>query len=179
MAVIANICGGITMIICICLSCVSIPMGLLKFTSILTLCAGFFQCLVFIWFANDACDSYGCTFSHSAGLAIGASILYLLNACCIKRIGPYVSGDEQFTPGAAAAQAPAQDPPPGAVQVTVTNLPDGTKKTVRTVVNADGSKTVTETIESPAPETDTAEPDIPIASATAIPSGSAEPVKTY
>lgn len=169
MAVIANISGGVTMIICIVLSCVSIPQMLLKSTALLSLNAGFFQCLAFIYFSNDTCKDLDCSFARGAGVAVGAAVLYLVNSCIILKIPLYEGdGDEQFV-GTAATPA-TQDPPPGAVQVTVTNMPDGTKKTVRTEVNADGSKTVTETIERPSPE---------VATATAVPSGSAEPVKTY
>ena len=175
MAVLANVCGGVTLIIAICLSCVSIPKMFLNATALLSVCAGFFQCLTFIFFASDACETYNCQFSHGAGVAIGAVILYMLNTCIILRIPMYEGGDdEMFTPPPPNAVLANEDnPPPGSVQVTVTEMPDGTKKTTRTVVNADGSRTVTETIEHPATA------NVPMAAATPIPSGSAEPAKTY
>lgn len=172
MAVLANFCGGVTMIITICLSCVSIPKMFLQSTGLLSLCAGFFQCLTFIYFASDACNTFNCQFSSGAGVALGASILYLINACIIFRIPMYEGSDEEvFTP-ANAAPTNQDNAPPGSVQVTVTELPDGTKKTTRTVVNADGSRTVTETIEHPTE-------NVPMAAAMPIPSGSSEPAKTY
>lgn len=173
MAVIANICGGVTMIIAICLSCVSIPQMFLKLTAFLSFCAGFFQCLVFIYFSSDACRQFSCQFSRGAGLAVGAAIVYAINTCVLLKVPMYEGDDDdaRFTPAAATRVNQA---PPGSVQVTVEVMPDGTKKTVRTVVNADGSRTVTETIEHPAEETSA----VPMA--TAIPTGAAEPAaKTY
>ena len=165
MAVIANICGGITMIVAICLSCVSIPQLFLKCTAVLSFSAGLFECLTFVFFSSDACATFNCQFDRGAGFAVGASVVYMLNTCILLKIPPYQGrGDDQFVPPA------SNDPPPGSVQVTVTDLPDGTKKTTRTVVNADGSRTVTETIERPA---------APVATATTIPSGAAEPAKAY
>lgn len=148
MAVIANLCGGIAMVIAITLSCTSVAKMWLHIAAFLSFCAGFFQCLVFIYFSSDACDRYSCQFSQGAGVAVGAAVAYLLNMCVWLKIPMYEGNDDdRFTPAAAVPATNAQDPPPGSVQVTVTDMPDGTKKTTRTVVNADGSKTVTETIE--------------------------------
>lgn len=47
MAVFANVCGGVCMIICICLSCVSIPKTFLKITSLLSFTAGSFS----VWYS--------------------------------------------------------------------------------------------------------------------------------
>jgi len=166
MSLLANVCGGITVIIAICLSCVSIPQMFLKQTAGLSFFAGLFQCLTFIYFASDACDEFDCRFSQGAGVAVGATVMYMFNTFILLKIPPYEGHEEQFTPA-----TNAQDPPPGSVQVTVTEMPDGSKKTTRTVVNADGSKTVTETMEQPAEPT--------MAFATAIQSGSSEPAKMY
>lgn len=50
MGLMANICGGVTMIIAFCLSCMSMPKMFLNFTTFLSAAAGFFQCLTFIAF---------------------------------------------------------------------------------------------------------------------------------
>ena len=178
MAVIANICGVVCMIICICLSCVSIPKMFLKVTSLLSFTAGFFQCLVFIWFSSDACRQYSCQFSRGAGLVVGAATIYMLNTCIIMRIPLYEGRDDDIRFTAATPVNQQANPPPGSTQVTVEVMSDGTKKTTRTVVNADGSRTVTETIEHPARTEETAA--VPMVSATAVPTGSAESgAKTY
>lgn len=150
MAILAGICGGVTFIICICLSCVSIQSKtFLHFTVFLSAAAGFFQSLTFIAFSSDICKEYGCSFGWCAGSAIAAMFLYWINAFILSRIPPYVGNEQEelYTP---AAVPVTQDPPPGSVSVTQTVLPDGTKKTIRTTVNADRSKTVEETIEYPA-----------------------------
>lgn len=177
MAVFANVCGGACMIICICLSCVSIPKTFLKITSLLSFTAGFFQCLVFIWFSSDACSEYSCRFSRGAGFAVGAAITYMLNTFIIMRVPLYQGRDDDIRFTSATPVNQQANPPPGSTQVTTEVMADGTKKTTCTVVNADGSQTVTETIEHPARTEETAA--VPFA--TAVPTdGSAGPAaKTY
>lgn len=174
MAVIANICGGVTMIITICLSCVSIPKMFLNFTTFLSAAAGFFESLTFIAFSSDICQNFNCNFAWGAACAIGAIVVYFFNACLLYSIPEY-EREESDRPAAASTVPGTVNPPPGSVSVTQTVLPDGTKKTIRTTINAgknpffcvrahrvrtttlsiyntfnaDGSKTVEETIEHP------------------------------
>jgi hypothetical protein len=138
MALIANICGGVTLIITICLSCVSMPKTFLNFTTFLSAAAGFFQCLTFIAFSSDICKNFNCQFAWGAGCAIGAFLLYFVNACLLYKI-PMYQGTEDglvYDNRPAAAVATSVNPPPGSVQTRVEVMSDGTKKTTRTTINA-------------------------------------------
>ena len=137
MAILSNICGFVTLIITICLSCVSTPKLFLNFTAFLSAAAGFFESLTFIAFSSDICKMYNCNFAWGAGCAIGATALYFVNACLLRSIPKYErEEEEQYVPTTAASTLPGTvNPPPGSVSVTQTVLPDGTKKTVRTTIN--------------------------------------------
>lgn len=135
MAVTANVCGFITMIITICLSCVSIPKKFLKVATFLSAAAGFFESLTFIAFSSDICKNYNCNFAWGAGCAIGAILIYFFNAYLLHSVPEY-EREEDDRPAAASTVPGTVNPPPGSVSVTQTVLPDGTKKTVRTTINA-------------------------------------------
>lgn len=79
---------------------------------------------------------------------VGASLCWWITAVLIHKL-PDASEDSFPAPVATPAQAAAPlgaSAPPGTVTVTEQVLPDGTKKTTKTTVNADGSKTVEETV---------------------------------
>jgi hypothetical protein len=140
MALMSNICGGITLIITICLSCVSIPKMFLNFTTFLSAAAGFFESLTFIAFSSDICKNFNCNFRWGAGCAIGAIVVYFFNACLLYSVPKYEREENyvlSHVPHTAASTLPGTvSPPPGSVSMTQTVLPDGTKKTVRTTINA-------------------------------------------
>lgn len=140
LALCANVCIGIAIISCIVMTCIPLPVAIIKCLVFGLLCLGFFfESLVFIAFSSDVCSNINCQFSAGAGTAVAALILAMIAAAFAFKIPPCEPGN--FTPG-----APFLDEGlvggPGTVKVQTTLEPDGTKKTVTTTVNADGSCTV-------------------------------------
>lgn len=136
MGIMANICGGLTMIVAFCLSCMSMPKMFLNFTTFLSAAAGFFQCLTFIAFSSDICKNYNCQFHWGAGSAVGALSLYFLNSCLLYTLPQYQGEEDAYDNRPAAAAAAQVNPPPGSVQTRVEVMADGTKTTTRTTINA-------------------------------------------
>lgn len=131
------------------ISCVQFNQGGLLAIVTMLLMGGTFYCLTFIFYAsNKICGQYGCTFSTGSGLAIAAIIFAFLTAAVVSKIPANTSPFRESERPAAASSQP-QAYAPGTQTITETTMPDGTKKITKTTVNADGSKTVEETVETP------------------------------
>jgi hypothetical protein len=135
------------MITSIILACMRLPMIIIRIMTGLLILGVLAECLTFVAFASDICAQYNCVFSWSAGLAIGAAISAAIAAIFYSKLSPAEDGG--FVPAVAMGGGGGVAQPPGTVTVTETIEPDGTKKIVKSTVNADGSRTVEETIERP------------------------------
>jgi hypothetical protein len=51
--------------------------------ALLLLLAGIFCFLSLVALASDICKDYDCVFSHSAGVAIAAGIMYFITGCVL------------------------------------------------------------------------------------------------
>jgi len=139
MAVCANVCLGISMISIICMTCMALPDKFIKVIGLLLFFGFFFESLVFIVYSSDVCTTFACSFSAGSGTGVAAIILALVSAAVVCKFPPYV---DDFLPGT------VQDTEtPGTVTIKTVMEPDGTKKTITTTVNPDGSHTVEEVIE--------------------------------
>lgn len=139
--IMGNIFTGIPMIYAIVMACMSMPKIVNTVMTFMMFFGSLCEILTFVAFAADVCtNAASCTFNVGAGLAIGGCIAAFCAGVCFSKVKP-AAPEENFVPGAAQ--------PAGTVTVTETVEPDGTKKTIKTTVNADGSKTVEETIERP------------------------------
>lgn len=141
--VMGNLSTGIPMIAAILMSCMSLSKGILKIFTYVLFFGSLCELLTFIAFSSDVCTEYNCEFDVGAGLAIGGSIAAFIGGYIFSKL-PDVDG-ENFMPGAMISGGQ----PAGTVTVQETIEPDGTKKTVKTTVNVDGSQTVEETIQHP------------------------------
>jgi hypothetical protein len=146
--VMGNIAIGVPMIAAILLSCMTLSKGLLKLFTCMLFFGSLCELLTFVVFASEICSNYNCKFSIGAGLAIGGCISAFVTGVIFAKIPPV--DDEEFFPGEMTGGG---GQPAGTVTVQETIEPDGTKKTVKTTVNADGSQTVEETIERPQAQT--------------------------
>jgi hypothetical protein len=143
--VMGNIAIGVPMIAAILLSCMTLSKGILKIFTIMLFFGSLCEILTFVIFASEMCSNYNCKFNVGAGLAIGGCLSAFVTGMFFAKIPPV--DDEDFFPGEMTGGG--GQPAPGTVTVQETLEPDGTKKTVKTTVNADGSQTVEETIERP------------------------------
>jgi uncharacterized membrane protein YvlD (DUF360 family) len=145
MAALATVFGVVALSLTLSLSCVSMPNLVLKIMSITFLVAGLCLILTLVGFAD--CDGQ-CSLAGSGYMAIITSIVYLIVAAIIFKIRGYESDDEipLATKGAESAK---ED-----ITIEVTELPDGSKKTVTTTVDKYGNKTVEEMLEPPPVEQD-------------------------
>lgn len=134
------------MILSFFMACFSFDTSWTKLCGWCLLLASLFEFLTFTGFASGICEGNQCTFSIGAGLAILGGVNAFLTAGIFMKIQPYQA------PPTAGLAIPGGDLAPGTVQVTEEMLPDGTKKTIKTTVNEDGSRVVEETVEVPPPE---------------------------
>lgn len=142
-AILATIFSGVPMITSFFFACFSFDTSVLKMCGYMLMFASLCEFLSFIAFAAEFCSGGTCKFSVGAGLAILGGVNAWLTAGIFMKIPPY----EAPTGG-----IPGGDLAPGTVQVTEQVLPDGTKKTIKTTVQEDGSRTVEETVQVPAAE---------------------------
>ena len=111
---------------------------------------------IFLINKSETCTvNTNCSFSLGGGLAIGAILSYVVASvlfCAAKDQGDDEDGEKrgEVLPQATAT-ATAAGPAVGTVTVEKVEMPDGTVVTKTTTVNADGSHTVEETTETPAP----------------------------
>ena len=148
-SIIANVCIGISMLAAFVMSCMSVSKNLIRvFTGLLFL-GSLCELLTFVAFASSVCTDYNCKFDTGAGLAIGGSIAAFIAGILFSKI-PLAARDDDFIPAGFSGGGGGEAP--GTVTVQETVEPDGTKKILKTTVNADGSKTVEETIEHPEAE---------------------------
>lgn len=136
------------------LSCATCETCCLKCLGVSFIVEGIFCLLSLIVLSSEFCDKYNCTFGIGAGLTIPAAIAAGVAGGFFITTPPYVDAESGViaTPviaSTSAVQEAVTDAPPGSVQVVQEYLPDGSKKTIRTTVNTDGSMTVQETIETP------------------------------
>ena len=136
MAILATVCGTIALAFTLSLSCVSMPNLILKLMSLTYLAAGL--CIILTMVANADCDD--CSLAGGGILAVVAPILYFGTAAIIFKI-PLYTGTTS-TKGSKSKD----------VTVTITELPDVTKKTVKTTIDKNGNKTTEETLELPPSE---------------------------
>ena len=145
-SILATIFSGVPMIISFFFSCFSFDVMWTKTCGYMMIMSSLFTWLSYIGFAADMCQDGNCTFSIGAGLALIAGLNALCTAGIFFRIPAYqvpaLAPEGPIPPGEGLA--------PGTVQVTEQVLPDGTKTRVKTTVHDDGSRTVEETVETPA-----------------------------
>lgn len=134
MAILAIVGGIVALGFTLSLSCVSMPNIVLKTAAATYLMAGFLTLLTMLIFA----DCYNCALAPSGILAIIASIFYFITAAIVFNVPKY-ENDDVSAEGIATPQE----------NVTVIVLPDGTKKTVKTILDQDGNKIIEETMEVP------------------------------
>lgn len=156
MAAIATLCGAIALIFTLCLSCMSMPNPLLITTSVLYLLAAL--CLILTLVAFAGCDYYGfeCKVAGGAILAIIAPMIYFGAALLVFKVPLYTSSNAADNAAQASDKGAetATYAPGNEVTITVTELPDGSKKTVKTIVDENGNETIEETIEPPESDTE-------------------------
>uniref|UniRef100_A0A7S2UC58 Claudin n=1 Tax=Attheya septentrionalis TaxID=420275 RepID=A0A7S2UC58_9STRA len=83
MAVISTIFGFAVMVCTFIMPCMRFPRFVLKIMALLLLLAGIFCFLSLVALASDICKDYDCVFSHSAGVAIAAGIMYFITGCVL------------------------------------------------------------------------------------------------
>lgn len=121
----------------------SLPRLVLRIMTYMMFFGSFCEALTFIAFASEICTEYNCIFELGAGLAVGGVVSSFIAGIFYHHCMP---ADDSIP---ASATAGGMAKPPGTVTVTETVEPDGTMRTVKTTVNADGSQTVEETIQRP------------------------------
>ena len=139
LAILANTCIGITMLLLFILGCANFETSVLKGIGAASIFGGLFMALTFVSYMSFIMDPpFNATFSVASGTAIAASVVAIIAGLLICSAPPAQPPLEQTGVPAFA---------PGTVTTTETVMPDGSKKIVKTTVNPDGSQTVTETIE--------------------------------
>jgi hypothetical protein len=134
MSVVANACLGISVLSCIVMMCLALPIVFVKLILALLVLGCLCESLVFIAFASNVCDYISdCQFSSGAGTAVAASVLALIAAAFVSKLPQPHDKPDEFVP---------RSDEPGTVTVKTTVEPDGTTKTITSTVNADGSLTV-------------------------------------
>jgi hypothetical protein len=147
-AVMSTVCIGIGMICLIVSSRVAFTPKALKFVGFLLGNGSLCGLLTFSLFASSLCDEFtSCQRSTGANFAIASTILALLAAVLTCNI-PAKDKETTFEPVPIVAIARAP-PEPGTKTVMETIMPDGTKNSTETIVNADGSYTVTKSVIQP------------------------------
>jgi hypothetical protein len=151
MAIISSILGFLAMVLALSATCIQFEPAFFKALGVLLMASGLFSALSFVWFVTDVCSKYDCEYSVEAGLTTGACIFFLISGICSMFITPPSRGEcaSNYPSDVAPMEGPEMVPvagQPGTVTVTEMEMPDGTKKIVKTTVNADMSKTVEETV---------------------------------
>ncbi len=113
---------------------------------------------IFLINKSETCTvNTNCSFSLGGGLAIGAILSYVVASVLFfaaKDQGDDEDGEKRGEALPQATATAAAGPAAGTVTVEKVEMPDGTVVTKTTTVNADGSHTVEETTETPAPAAD-------------------------
>lgn len=146
MAILATVFGIVALGFTFSLSCVSVPKIFLKIMSIIYVVAGLCIILTLVAFAD--CGEQ-CSLSVSGYMAIFASIFYFITATIVFKIPAYDSDDGNIPVTTNGVESSKQDV---TTTIEVTELPDGSIKTVKTVVDEYGNETVEETLEIPVEE---------------------------
>lgn len=138
--VMAYICIGIGMILTIMAACMEFSPAALKGTGMLFMLGSIFALITFSVFSSFICGGSVCDFYAGAGLVIVTMFLAVFAGLVCFKLPPAKEPTQDMT-------MPAQETPaPGTETTTEVVMPDGTKKITKTTVNADGSKTVEETV---------------------------------
>jgi hypothetical protein len=139
MAVIANVFLGVPMLMMLVIGCVRFHLLAIKGLAFMELLGSVCMMLTLVILNSALAKApfYG-NFYIGPGLAIAASVVGFVAGLVILKI-PEARDDLADQPTPQAFQ-------PGTVTTTETDMPDGTKKIVKTTVNPDGSQTVTETV---------------------------------
>lgn len=145
MAILATVFGIVALGFTFSLSCVSVPKIFLKIMSITYVVAGL--CIILTLVAFAECEQ--CSLSVSGYMAIFASIFYFITATIVFKIPAYDSDDGNIPVTTNGVKSSKRDV---TTTIEVTELPDGSIKTVKTVVDEYGNETVEETLEIPVEE---------------------------
>jgi hypothetical protein len=140
---IANIFIGIAALMLILMGCLRFNNAAIKGIGSMLLAGAIFSLLTFTFFASDTCSN-DCDFFAGAGLAVVGTFSAFATALLVFKIPSTSQSNSLSEPQSGHQHAPFA---PGTQTVTETTLLDGTKKVVRTTVNADGSRTIEETVE--------------------------------
>lgn len=131
---------ALSMVLLIVMSCMEFAPAAIKGVGCMLIAGSVFELLTFTIFGSDLCEQFtSCKFSVGAGFAIAAFTLSFMTGMLCFKIPP-VKERENFMP------PPAPQPQVGTQTTTEVIMPGGTKKVTKTTVNADGSKTVEETV---------------------------------
>jgi hypothetical protein len=142
-AIMATIFSVVPMICSFTFACFAIDIRWTKLCAYMMILASLCEFLSFIGFTSDICTDDNCTFAFGAGSAILGGVVAMVTAGILMKI----SHEPDFDPVRAVLIGGALAP--GTVQVTEQVFPDGIKKTTKTTVGKDGSRTVVETVEVP------------------------------
>ena len=105
--------------------------------------------LTLVMMADCGEDYYGnnlCKIGPGAALAIVAPVFYLASAIIVYKIPLYESDKNDSKPTKPEQASGAN------LMIEITELPDGTKKTVKTTIDKNGNKSISMTIEEPPEE---------------------------
>lgn len=139
MAGIAAVAGLFCMIMVWCAMCFVYPPKVWKLVALGYLLASATAISTLSFYASWACEN-GCKFSAGASCAVISFVLYALCAGVCFKMPPAKPEDDDLPVVAAA---------PGTITTTEIIKPDGTRIVEKVTVNADGSRTVERTTESP------------------------------
>ena len=141
LAILADLCIGISMVVLFLLSCYTFGKGLRRCIGFVSLLGSFAMALTFCSYASFITSPpYNARMSMGSFLAIGACLTSFLAGIFIC-LAPKAEQSYRY------GRRPDPKLGPSTVTKTETIMPDGTKATTTTTVNRDGSQTVTETME--------------------------------
>jgi len=130
---------GLASLICILFAgCFAFPRRYFIWLSRSCVLVAVFDALTLIALSSDLCkDAPSCKFSTGAGLAIAASVLWLIAAASVGKVPEAEQTEEEYIRGLVGADEP--NLPPGTVQTTQTTYPDGRTETKTTTVGGDSA----------------------------------------
>ena len=136
MAISATVLGALALVGTLSLSCMSTPKWILTIISILYVISALCAPVTFMMFAECEWDyelGNVCKIGPGGYLVIVAPVFYVASAILVCK----------------NKKKPERAAPPTNVMITITKLPDGTKKSVKTTIDGYGNKTIEEIIEEP------------------------------
>jgi hypothetical protein len=145
--ILANITVGAAMLVMLFTACCEFKPVIIKAMSVSLIFGAIFMLFTYLLFGSTICDFFGqCDFSVGGVLTIFAFLTALIAAFFTYQVGParVDLGDRVAVATLSTPQAPAHVP--GTTTTTETQMPDGTRRIVKTTVNPDGSQQVEETV---------------------------------